>query len=434
MVSQGSVTDGSDDQDARLTRRQRDLIASGGAMGGNCLYVPGEILVASGQEERLRDVLEDNGVVRGVRIRRSGRNLDDFDFAAAGNGDEFDPIVGETLDERLGVVRYSTRDPGRDVVELVRAVQRNSDRDPRDDDGPAAVALNHVLSGEPVYMGGPGGEPSPAPEFRFAEAQAVQERILAVLDTGIAVGLEDVHAELFALLSRDNDNVDLLDSDRDGRLDAEAGHGTFIAGLIRRVAPHVGIRMKRVLNPYGFGDDLSVSTGLLDAGTPVLNLSLGGYTLDDRPPPALAGVLHQLGREVVVVAAAGNNHSDRPFWPAAFKQVVAVAALDTTGDTPTSTDFSNHGDWVSVCAPGTSLHSSYVRGGRPDGPTFAGWACWSGTSFAAPLVAAAIAARVAGGVPPRQAVADLLAGLPLLPGLERYGPYYDPQTDLLVPR
>ncbi|MBA3523154.1 MAG: S8/S53 family peptidase, partial [Geodermatophilaceae bacterium] len=326
MVAKGAEIDGSDnklgiEERRRLTRRQRDLIASGGAMGSTCLYVPGELLVARQDEERLRGILEENGALRGVRFSRSGRDRGDFDGAAGGYGDEPDPIVGESLDERLGIVRYSMSDPSRDVVELVRAIQRFSDRD---DDGPAPVSLHHVLSGEPLYMGGPGDEPGLAPEFRVAEAQTVEARLLAVLDTGVALGLQDVHAQLFDVLTRDSDDADVLDSDNDKLLDAEAGHGTFIAGLVRRLAPEVGIRMKRVLNPYGFGTDLSVSTGVLAAETPVLNMSLGGYTLDDRPPPILANVLNQLGREVVVVAAAGNNASDRPFWPAACKQVIAV--------------------------------------------------------------------------------------------------------------
>jgi subtilisin family serine protease len=170
----------------------------------------------------------------------------------------------------------------------------------------------------------------------------------------------------------------------------------------------------------------------------VLNLSLGGYTEDDRAPLALAAALRALGRETVVVAAAGNNNSDRPFWPAAFKHVIAVAALDTTVDPPRPAAFSNHGWWVDVCAPGVDLHSTYVRGAwqlDDSAPVeeFTGWARWSGTSFAAPQIAATIASGVASsGRPARQVAAELLAGLSFVPGLEDYGLRFDPGVDLLT--
>jgi hypothetical protein len=60
----------------------------------------------------------------------------------------------------------------------------------------------------------------------------------------------------------------------------------------------------------------------------------------------------------VVVAAAGNNASDRVFWPAAFDSVVGVGAqrADGRGRTP----FSNHGPWVDAWAPGDRVASSFV--------------------------------------------------------------------------
>jgi len=147
-----------------------------------------------------------------------------------------------------------------------------------------------------------------------------------------------------------------------------------------------------VLDTTGLGDDASVTRELLENRAPVVNLSLGGYTEDDRAPTAIGAVVRALTRSVVVVAAAGNNSSHRPFWPAAFKGVLAVAAYQSSR-VPIPAKFSNHGAWVDVCAPGTDIVSTFATFPTAKGKAhlFDGWAMWDGTSFAAPQVAAAAA-------------------------------------------
>jgi subtilisin family serine protease len=258
-----------------------------------------------------------------------------------------------------------------------------------------------------------------------------------VLDTGYAVSVRKLHATLAARLRPDPDDVDVLDTDGDHILDFEAAHGTFICGLAHRLAPLLRIDPERVLDPRGWGDDLTVAIGMAQQRSPVVNCSFGGYTEDDRAPLALQEALRALGRNVVVVAAAGNNASDRPFWPAAFKRVIAVAALDTTVTPHRPARFSNYGWWVDVCAPGVDLQSAYVNGVWQLDPaheamTFAGWATWSGTSFAAPLVAATIAAKaVESGQPARQVAAALVAALGPVPGHPDHGLLFEPPTDLV---
>ena len=317
-------------------RRQRDLVKAGIREGPDYLYRPRQCLVADRDISRLRPHLRRVG---GVPDAATNSRLQQL---------------------RLGVTRWimpATVDIPRLLVQL-RALG--------DDDWTPSVAANTVLAGEPRYQGGPGGSPRPArplpsttPSSSGLGGTATE---LSVLDTGYAASVRTLHASLAARLRPDPDDVDVLDTEGDRILDFEAAHGTFISGLAHRLAPQLRIDPERVLDPRGWGDDLSVALGMAQQRSPVLNCSFGGYTEDDRAPLALQAALRGLGREVVVVAAAGNNNSDRPFWPAAFKRVIAVAALDTTVTPHQPARFSNYGWWVDVCAPGVDLHSAYVRG------------------------------------------------------------------------
>ncbi len=156
-------------------------------------------------------------------------------------------------------------------------------------------------------------------------------------------------------------------------------------------------------------------------GAHVLNLSLGTRTANDLPPVALTIALELIGeleeeqeRDVLVVAAAGNDGATRPSWPAAYRRVVAVAGL-TAERIPA--DWSNHGFWVDCSTVAEGVVSTYVEGDEspdvdPDQPDHFGsdaWATWTGTSFAAPQIAGAVA-RVCHeeGLTPRCALVEVL--------------------------
>ena len=136
----------------------------------------------------------------------------------------------------------------------------------------------------------------------------------------------------------------------------------------------------------------------------IVNLSLGGYTDDDAAALALACALQSMRKQrSVVVAAAGNNAQTRPFWPAAFKQVLAVGAVQEKSPQWVKADFSNSGWWVDAVARGVNLESTFAKGktkaAAGDTPqpatdptwTFEGWAAWDGTSFSAPITAGVLA-------------------------------------------
>ena len=190
-------------------------------------------------------------------------------------------------------------------------------------------------------------------------------------------------------------------------LEPYAGHGTFIAGVIRSVAPAAEVIVRRAFRPLGvvFERDLvrELRQTLRDDQPDVINLS-AGTTTDNVNGPRLLNRFYDrtLSRHkgVVIVAAAGNDSTRKQFWPAAAKWTVSVGALAQGGRT--RADFSNFGGWVDVYAPGQHLVNAYPKGHftyqepprRGTSVTFDTMASWSGTSFATPVVAGLIAARM----------------------------------------
>jgi len=158
---------------------------------------------------------------------------------------------------------------------------------------------------------------------------------------------------------------------------AHTGNGVGIAG-VASTAP-VQIMPVKVLNDQGIGTMTDVARGIIwaaDNGAHVLSLSLGGNAGTQQLADA---VNYAWNRGCVVVAAAGNNGSNAPFYPAAYENALAVAASDPNDRL---TDFSQYGTWVDIAAPGSSILST-VPGNR--------YEAWSGTSMACPHVAGAAA-------------------------------------------
>jgi Subtilase family len=222
-----------------------------------------------------------------------------------------------------------------------------------------------------------------------------------------------------------------------GELNPDIGHGTFIAGIVRQVEPDARVLSVRITHSDGIASegDIICALGLvaeqvLCADDPaamidVVSLSLGYF--DESPTLAdlayTSGLWQAvellLGLGVVVVAAAGNYSTSQPFYPAAFTELlppadtvplISVGALNPNGSRAL---FSDDGGWVSAWAAGAAVLSTFPddidASRRPEvrvpgrGPSPAertaldpddyrgGFAVWSGTSFAAPMIAALVA-------------------------------------------
>jgi subtilisin family serine protease len=295
----------------------------------------------------------------------------------------------------LGVTRLSLRAAARvDVGELV-AQLRGVHTEAGD---PLTVGANHVLRGEsPEYEGGPFDAPvphtaitAPAPGADTGQSPIV----VAVLDTGIIAHPWFTSTTWFDQVDRGD--FDEIPAKPDFELRDQTGHGTFVAGTILSQAPQAHLLIERVLSDDGVCDELTLLGGLASvhrkaagAVIDVINLSLGCYTLDDAPSPHLAEALARFGNRTVIVAAAGNHDSSRPFWPAALKHVYAVGALNPSG--LGRAQFSNYGWWVDACAVGENVTGPFLNVRTHEGQAFEGFASWSGTSFTAPRLAGAVA-------------------------------------------
>lgn len=112
----------------------------------------------------------------------------------------------------------------------------------------------------------------------------------------------------------------------------------------------------------------------------VINLSLGDIDASEDDLAELEARINYLrhSRDLNIVAAAGNRGGDLEV-PAAFEATFAVGGIDASG---ALCAFSARGEGLDLVAPGCALVGADQRGGR---------AFFAGTSFAAPMVSAALA-------------------------------------------
>ncbi len=160
----------------------------------------------------------------------------------------------------------------------------------------------------------------------------------------------------------------------------ELGHGTLVAGVIHVVAPSARIVPIKAFDAYGNTSIYTIIKAVYkarDLDVDVLNMS---FSTEEESDALRRAVGDLQGSGTAVVASVGNDASgDKNVYPAAYLNVIGVAATDFNDHLA---DFSNYGKAVSVDAPGAFVVST-VPGGR--------YAAAWGTSFSAPIVAGAVA-------------------------------------------
>ena len=196
--------------------------------------------------------------------------------------------------------------------------------------------------------------------------QGSPSTVVAIIDTGVA-------SDHPALAGHVLPGYDFVNNDADASDDN--GHGTATAGIVASTCPKCRILPVKVLGANMTGDWNTIATGVTwaaDHGAGVINLSIGA----PRAPDVLgAAISYALAKGVIVVAAAGNDGQNEPFYPAMYPGVVAVAGIDASG---ARYRWSNYGSWVSVAAPGCATAPSVGGGYESD---------FCGTSTASPFVA-----------------------------------------------
>jgi subtilisin family serine protease len=235
--------------------------------------------------------------------------------------------------------------------------------------------------------------------------------VIAMLDTGLDAQHADLRGSTVAGYDVVNDDADPSD---------DHGHGTSAAGIASArtnnsegqsgVCWACSLMPVKVLDSGGSGKTSTIALGIAwaaDRGARVLNMSFGGPGTTNT---LRAAVDYAASRGTLLVASSGNSGVDTPFYPAAYDQVVGVAA---TTETDARYSWSNYGNWVEVAAPGCNT-ATRVGGGYVE---------FCGTSSAAPMVSgiAGLAFALNTKATRTDVEQALAASATPLPGVARFG-------------
>ena len=325
----------------------------------------------------------------------------------------------EPVQEYTGIMLLQLGADEPDVPEALRRLDRET--------VPGLATPDHIFHVTPAKCC-PATEPEPTdaqpwpPESEAGEN--VRDVSVRIVDTGWCASAALPHS----WLNGANGDPEYIDYNH---IHPYAGHGTFIAGILRCVSPNTADVFVEGFAPNGlpptkpgqqggasFESDIFTQVEQALTHQPdIISLSAGTTSRHN---------LHLLAFEVlwetqveplgktILVAAAGNDGTNKQFYPAALPWVYAVGSLDHDGS---RSSFSNYGSWVDGYAVGRDLVNAFPDGdytcteppNEGDLREFRnGMARWSGTSFSTPTVSGMIAARMhATGETSRQA-ADVL--------------------------
>ncbi|RPI30712.1 MAG: hypothetical protein EHM70_13205, partial [Chloroflexota bacterium] len=219
---------------------------------------------------------------------------------------------------------------------------------------------------------------------------------IAIIDGGIDLDHPDLANRLW--INPGEAAANGLDDDNNGYIDDvngwdfvydgnspgdENGHGTEVAGVaaaeannnlgVAGVCWNCRLMVVKVMQASGIANYSDIAAGVAYAaakGASVINISLGGYA----DSATLRAAIQAASARAVIVGGAGNDAVSSNFYPAAYPQVIAVAAVGPAG---AKADFSNFGAWVDAAAPGMDIHTTFEGGD---------WGATSGTSLASSFV------------------------------------------------
>lgn len=332
-------------------------------------YVAGELIVS--YEEGVTGSTTRAAVAAIVAGARVEEDFPEIDVAVLS--------VPEVSDERSRETRQSNLERTRRALEAAPNVE--------------AVDYNYVARPQAVTNDPLVGQQWGLSRIRAPQAWSTAtgvDTVIAVLDTGAQMNHPDLSGAYL-------DQWDYFHGDAVGEDDH--GHGTHVSGVaaaftnngrgIAGTAPDAFLFNYKVCTKQQ-GCPLSAQIPAIedaaDMDADVINLSLAGY---GRSTAQERAVNYAWNKGTVVVAAAGNDATNRPAYPAAYTNAIAVTSTDfRNGDS----DFSNYGNWVNVAAPGGELRGPLsapryqILSSYPTYFNGSGYVSLSGTSFAAPMV------------------------------------------------
>jgi subtilisin family serine protease len=254
------------------------------------------------------------------------------------------------------------------------------------------------------------GEP---PEW--IEPVGVRRPVIAILDSGVFTdhpwlpdrNLEDKFVTEETDWGQQKPVVDLSDEGELPDLGSHLGHGTFVAGIIRKVAPTARIRSFKVMDTSGTVEDenvLSALTFLNHDPADVVLMAFGRKVEngddDSEAARKIKDAIRGLaGKNVRVVMSAGNGRSADPVFPACSARFTGDRVVSVGGGMSRylKEEYSSWGHWVTDWRIGGDVVSLMPMvpaavGEAVDPMAGGGYAKWSGSSFSAARFAAEYAA------------------------------------------
>ena len=235
-----------------------------------------------------------------------------------------------------------------------------------------------------------------AEAWQYVEEAEHEKVLVGVIDSGVDVNHEDLKNVMSPLSADITGDKPVLLKDMDtpyatshgtmvtGFIAAEANNGVGIAGVASCVNNDV-VEVLGVKASYkeSNGSAYFYGTNIFKAfdyciknGVKVINISFGS---SDNDPYYRYVLDNATSRGIIIVAAAGNGAGHNFMMPADSEKVISV--VSTTSANYLST-FSNYGEEKDICAPGTTVISTYPKNNYDYG---------DGTSFSTPIVSAVVA-------------------------------------------
>src|SRR5262245_17079284 len=279
---------------------------------------------------------------------------------------------------------------GLDIVALTRRLRELDIGDPR------KVSPNHVLVPANVGHSCPNGPPSPVQQVGQLPPRTAPLYPVAVIDSGyqwdsgspitnpldVLNGgpIPEHEADFLTSTGWEQGAPDRPDADGDTMLDALAGHANFIAGVIAQECPHAQITIWNHNGGFDpasddFPTEAAVCRSLIKSQqltqAKVIDVGFAFKSLDHEISCVWKAAFQAIGPDPVVVAPAGNQGIDVPYYPAAlnatfpgeYPNLIGVASIDPVaarGGVVQPSTFSNYGEWVTCSAVGSEVVSTFL--------------------------------------------------------------------------